>query len=246
MDAELLIFARVISRPEAELDLVRAALLVAEAEYPGLDVAHYAERLAALGDQARADVRGDAPVEERIRAALELLYGRLGFKGNQEDYYDPRNSFLNEVIDRRTGIPITLAIVLVAVLERAGVTARGVSFPGHFLVRVDGPRGAIFIDPFAGRPIDRNGLRALHARATGHDKDPTREMLEPASKAQILTRLLNNLRTIYSNKSDHARLRGVLARLQLVAPTEAERRAIEQQIDQLGDAGLPRGRGPLN
>ncbi len=243
MEAELLIFARLVARPDAELDLVRAALLVAEPEYPGLDVAHYAERLAALGDQVRHDLRADAAPDEHVRAALELLYRRLGFNGNQDDYYDPRNSYLNEVIDRRTGIPITLAIVLVAVLQRAGVAARGVAFPGHFVVRVDGAREPIFVDPFVGRLLDRAGLRALHARVTGQERDPTREMLEPATKVQILTRMLNNLRGIFSDRGDAARLRGVLARLQVLTPSEDLRR----QIDQLGDAGLPpRGRRPLN
>jgi regulator of sirC expression with transglutaminase-like and TPR domain len=230
MSAELTIFARVVRRPEEALDLVQAALLVAESEYPGLDVVHYKERLEAIGAAVAARIPAAAPAVERMAHVVRFLYRELGFRGNQADYYDPRNSFLNEVIERRTGIPITLAIVLVEVLRRAGAEAHGVSFPGHFLVRVEGPRGPLLLDPFDGRLLERADLRSLLHRATGNDGDPPRAMLEPATKAQILVRMLSNLRGIYSGRADPARLRGVLERLQVLAPSEELRR----QLDQLG------------
>src|SRR4051812_44472922 len=228
----LTLFAHLCGRPEAEIDLVEAALLIAENEYPGLDLARYVRELDDLGRGARAAV-GRAPLPEggeeeaRLDRAVRWLYEDAGFHGNDGDYYDPRNSFLSDVIDRRTGIPISLSLVLTEVCRRAGVDARGVSFPGHFLVRSDTPRGTILVDPFAGRALSRSELRALHARATGEDRDPSPRLLEPATKAQILLRMLNNLRAIYESRGDEARLRGVLERIHVLSPSEALRRHVE-------------------
>jgi regulator of sirC expression with transglutaminase-like and TPR domain len=232
----LTLFAHLCGRPEAELDLAEAALLIAESEYPGLDVARYVRELDDLGRGARAAV-GRAPLpadseeeEARLDRAVRWLYEDAGFHGNDGDYYDPRNSFLSDVIDRRTGIPISLALVLTEVCRRAGVDARGVSFPGHFLVRSDTPRGTILVDPFSGRLLTREDVRALHARATGDEGDPPPALFEPAPKAQILIRMLNNLRGIYENRADPQRLRGVLERLHVLAPRDA----LREQIAELG------------
>ena len=139
----LTLFAHLCARPETELDLVEAALLIAETEHPGLDIARYVRAIDELGLGARAAVeRAGAGPEARLERAVRYIYEEAGFHGNQDDYYDPRNSFLNDVIDRRTGIPISLAVVLTEVCRRAGVEARGVSFPGHFLVRSPGPSGS--------------------------------------------------------------------------------------------------------
>src|SRR5579862_3236548 len=227
--AELALFAHFARRPEAELDLARAALLIAEPEYPGLDLEKYSSALDRLGEDARARLdrpgpRGEMPLQ-RVTA---FLHGELGYSGNADDYYDPRNSFLNEVIDRRVGIPITLAIVILEVAARAGVQAHGVSFPGHFLVRAAGASGPRFIDPFDGKLLDGAGLRRLMARATGEERDPDARLLEPATKRQILMRMLNNLRGIYSARGDEERLRGVLERMQVLEPTDELGRAIER------------------
>ncbi len=226
----LTLFAHVCGRPEEELDLAEAALLIAEPEYPGLDVAGCIDALDALGRGARAAVaRAPAQAgEEAISPVVRFLYGDAGFHGNDEDYYDPRNSFLNEVIARRTGIPITLAVVLLEVCRRAGVEARGVSFPGHFLVRADSARGAVLVDPFAGRPLTREALRALHGRATGQGGDPPPRLFEPATKKQILARILHNLLRIHEGRGDAARVRDVLERVQVLAPSEALRQRIEE------------------
>ncbi len=159
---------------------------------------------------------------------VRYVFDTEGFHGNGDDYYDPRNSFLHEVIERRTGIPITLALVLTEVCRRAGVEARGVSFPGHFLVRAETSRGTILVDPFAGSLLSRAELRALYARSTGDERDPPARLLEPATKAQILARILNNLRGIYESRHDDARLRGVLERLQVLAPSDDVRRRLEE------------------
>jgi regulator of sirC expression with transglutaminase-like and TPR domain len=224
----LTLFAHVCARPEPELDLAEGALLIAEAEEPGLDVSRYVRALDDLGEGARAKGARASSDEARLERTLRYLYEDAGFHGNEDDYYDPRNSFLHEVIDRRTGIPITLAVVLMEVCRRAGVDARGVSFPGHFLVRTDTPRGTILVDPFVGRPLSREDLRALHARATGEDRDPPVRLLEPATKVQILARILNNLRAIYEDRKDDLRLRCVLERVQVLSPSEELRVRVEE------------------
>src|SRR5262245_6627136 len=132
---EITLFSHLVTRPDPELDLARAALLIAEPEYSGLDVARYVEELDRLGTDAAARIAA-APSRAPLASVIRYLYEEVGFHGNTKDYYDPRNSFLNEVLDRRTGIPISLALVLVEVCRRVGIDARGVSFPGHFLVRV--------------------------------------------------------------------------------------------------------------
>jgi regulator of sirC expression with transglutaminase-like and TPR domain len=221
--AELALFAHVAARPEKELDLAQAALVIAEAEYPALDIARFIERLDELGAGARRWAEGARTVEDRLACVVRFLYESERFHGNDRDYYDPRNSFLNDVLERRTGIPITLAVVLVEVCRRAGVEARGVSFPGHFLVRVTTTRGALLVDPFDGRLLGRAELRALYERATGEARDPDAALLEPATKRQILVRMLNNLRGIYAARGDEARLGGVVARLELLEPAPGER-----------------------
>jgi len=222
--ADLTLFSHVASRPEAELDLALASLLIAEPEYPQLDIPHYVDVLDQLGEKARRRLdeppRNSAEADEPpLRRIARLLHDDLGFSGNADDYYDPRNSFLNEVLDRRTGIPISLAVVLLEVARRAGIQAHGVGFPGHFLVRTAVPSGTLFIDPFDGHIATPARLRELHARTTGVSRDPDPRVLEPTPKKQILVRMLNNLRGIYAAAADADRLRRILALIQLLTPT---------------------------
>jgi regulator of sirC expression with transglutaminase-like and TPR domain len=213
---QIRLFSHLVARPESELDLARAALLIAEPEYPGLDVAGYVEELDRLGAAASARVRA-AATQAPLAVVIRYLYEEVGFHGNALDYYDPRNSFLNEVLDRRTGIPITLALVLTEVCRRAGIKARGVSFPGHFLVRVEVAGGVLFIDPFDGRLLDERQLSQLHERATGDDRPIDPRVLEPATKRHVLLRVLNNLRAIYERSGDQPRLSRALACMQVLS-----------------------------
>lgn len=229
--AELTLFAHIAARPDAEIDLAQASLLIAEDEYPGLDVAAYVEKLDAFGDAARSrlvdvDKPGDRRTLARLERVLGYVYGELGFHGNAVDYYDPRNSWLNDVLERRTGIPITLAVVLLEILQRAGVEAAGVSFPGHFLVRAPGPSGPLFVDPFDGRVLSREDLRQLHGRIAGEPSDPDPRLLEPADKRQVLVRMLHNLRGIFAARGDRPRLRATLERLEVLSPSDELRREI--------------------
>jgi regulator of sirC expression with transglutaminase-like and TPR domain len=237
----LTLFAHVAARPDDELDLGEAALLLAEIDHPDIDLARARALLDELGEGARAaitrveieaggTVRAGEREELRVDAAVSWLYEEAGFHGNHEDYYDPKNSFLDEVLARRTGIPITLAVVLLEVGRRAGLTLAGVSFPGHFLVRAESSNGPLFIDPFNGQLLGRAELRALHARATGSESDPPPHLLAPADKRTILARMLHNLRGIYAARADLDHLRPVLERLQILAPSPE----LRAELDRIG------------
>lgn len=158
------------------------------------------------------------------------LYGEAGFHGNAEDYYDPRNSFLNEVLDRKKGIPISLALVFLEVARRAGVTAHGVSFPGHFLVRVEDDANAIVVDPFDGRVLGREDLMALQKRFVGNTQTLDPRLLEPCGKRAMLFRMLNNLRHVYATNGDMLRMRAALERMAVISPTKE----ICAELEELG------------
>jgi regulator of sirC expression with transglutaminase-like and TPR domain len=233
---DLALFAHFVGRAEGDIDLAQAALLLAEPEYPGLDIPRYLGVLDDLGVQARRAI-GDEDGLEAMRRLLELLYENLGFHGNDDDYKDPRNSFLNEVLERRMGIPITLAIVVIETAHRAGLAAQGVSFPTHFLVRLPVEGGLIVVDPFVGRLLDGDDLRELAAKAIGTGpRPPEAQLLAPASKLQILFRMLNNLRSIYAELKDANRLRGVIERMSILEPGDAE---LRRQLFVLGGATPP-------
>ncbi len=218
--AEISLFSHLVARPESDLDLARAALLIALPEYPTLDVAKYIEELDRIGATAALRIAESHELPP-IGIVIRYLYEELGFHGNTTDYYDPKNSFLNEVLDRRTGIPISLALVLTEVCRRVEIDARGVSFPGHFLVRVTDENGDVmFIDPFDGRLLDDRHLAELHERAIGKEAPIDPRVLEPATKGHVLLRILNNLRAIYERGGDQDRLLGVLARMQVLSPDD--------------------------
>ena len=219
MHAGHVLFAHVAARPDDELDLAPAALLIAEAEYPGLDVAHYVSMLDAMADTTR--LHSDDSPEGLFRSLNRHLFGELGFRGNEEDYYDPRNSFLNEVIDRRVGIPITLSLVYMEVGRRAGLEVEGIAFPGHFLVRLRAGGETLLLDPYhRGSRLDREELEERLLGAFGEPTELSSSHLQLASKRQILSRMLNNLRSIYRRNEDQSRELDVLERLAVLNPDD--------------------------
>lgn len=196
------------SADQAGPDLAASAFLVARLEYPKLDPVPYLDRLDQIGDAAfhfvAKDPGQDAPLVARIDAVNRYVFGELGFTGNREQYEDPRNSCLNEVMDRKTGIPITMALVYIEVARRAGVRADGINFPGHFLVRAlqdrhteDADEGLI-VDPFHGGAIlSEPDCRQLLNRYMGEDAAFEPSLLAPATRRQILVRMLLNLKRLY-------------------------------------------------
>ena len=189
------------------VDLAAPAFLVARLEYPRLEASPYLDRLDLMGDAAfhfvAKDPGHDAPIAARIDAVNRYLFGELGFSGNREQYDDPRNSCLNEVMDRKKGLPITLALVYIEVARRAGLRAEGINFPGHFLVRVlqdphsgDDQEGLI-VDPFHGGAIlDEGDCRQL-LRRVGEGSAFEPSLLARATRRQVLVRMLNNLKRLY-------------------------------------------------
>jgi regulator of sirC expression with transglutaminase-like and TPR domain len=233
--ATLTLFAHVVSRPEAEIDLAEAALLIGADEYPTLDVPYYLGMLDHHGRVAgqKLDALGSSSAEDRVLALSSWLYGEAGFHGNTEDYYDPRNSYLNEVLDRGEGIPISLALVFLEVARRVGIEACGISFPGHFLVRAEGNSEPIILDPFVGRVLSRADLTALQKRFTGNaEAGDSRllDLLQPCGTRHMLFRMLNNLRNVYASKGDRPRMRAVLERMAAIAPTKE----ICAELEELG------------
>ena len=218
-------FSTLLSRADGEIDLARACLQIAEDVYPGLDVDGYLGEIERFAKRLRARLAPGAAVEDRVIALNEFLFGDLGFCGNADHYYDPRNSYLNEVLDRRAGIPLTLSVLYMEFGRRIELPLEGVSFPGHFLVRLPMRGGTLVLDPFAGGvPQSGDELRERLKRVLPVTELPLEQFLEPASKRQILARLLRNLKGIYREKDNSERLLQVLNRMIIVAPEAAGER----------------------
>jgi regulator of sirC expression with transglutaminase-like and TPR domain len=189
-------------------DLAAPAFLIARLEYRALDPGPYLDRLDQWGDAAfhrvASDPGHDAPLAARVDALNKYLFNELGFSGNREQYEDPRNSCLNDVLDRRTGIPITMALVYIEIARRAGIRAEGINFPGHFLVRAlqdlhtDDPGEGLIVDAFhAGAILNEHDCRMLLHRHMGEEAAWAPELLARATRRQILVRMLLNLKRLY-------------------------------------------------
>jgi regulator of sirC expression with transglutaminase-like and TPR domain len=210
-------FAALVDRRSDQIPLAEAAILIGAEDYPGLDTSGYLARIDALAEEIRDEVRQADDARTAGTALTSFLHDRQEFRGNEDDYYDPRNSFLHEVLDRRRGIPITLSILYLEVGARLGLAVRGIGLPGHFLIKLSD--AGTYVDPFSGR-VDlaeadcADRLRALHGGNAAFEPS----MLEPQSNRQILTRVLTNLRVIYRNHANHQGARSALDRLILLNP----------------------------
>lgn len=217
-------FTQIISGPDSDIPLTEAALLVASHHYPDLDLAHWLSRIDALASDLCRRIESDSNVPTRIAALNLYLFDELGFAPNADDYYDPRNSFLNDVIERRVGIPISLSLLYMEIGARIDLDMRGVCFPGHFLVKCKVPdEGAVVLDPYAGgvslglsdlqrRLRDVRGGEVSRAIIAG--------LLVAASKKEILVRMLRNLKAIYLRRHD---LDQALAVMEWIVSAEPER-----------------------
>jgi regulator of sirC expression with transglutaminase-like and TPR domain len=220
--------------------LAQAALVIARIEYPRLDVEAYLAKLDAMGELARQTVQchvestGDRSTLSCIKAVNKYLFEELQFIGSRDKYEDPRNSCLNEVLDKRTGIPITLSVVYMEIARRAGLHIDGVNFPGHFLVRCPdvGGRGSsgLIIDPFhGGALLSEHDCRLLLQRHVGSEVAFNRSLLAPTTRLQIVTRMLLNLKRIYVHMRSFPQARDVTELLLGVTPSA---------LSELRDRGL--------
>lgn len=216
------LLAEIASRPEAEVNLAEAALLIAQDEYPDLDRKAYLDRLSAMGLVARERIADPSDPLRAIRVVNDYLFGELGFHGNTGNYYDPRNSFLNQVLDRRTGIPITLSVVYMEVGRGVGLGIEGVGLPGHFIVKCRRPDDEIFIDPFNGGAIltEQDCARKVQ-EMYGKNLPFQRDFLSAVTKKQILARILNNLKGIYFTSKNYRQALAAVDRILTFMPDAA-------------------------
>lgn len=214
---------QLLARPDSELNLAQAALLVASEEYPGLDVRAYLVRLDEMGVALRRRLDDEPRPERAVMALNRYLFQEQGFRGNVEQYYDARNSYLNEVLDRRVGIPITLSAVYLEVAWRAGLEVDGVGLPGHFVVSVKTPSRTLLVDPFHGGMLLSEGdcQQRLDRIFDGKLKLEPR-MLRPCRRKEMLERILRNLKAIYLRDQDTARALRVVDLLVRIQPGSAE------------------------
>jgi regulator of sirC expression with transglutaminase-like and TPR domain len=212
-------FAAFAARREAEMDLAEGALLAAREEYPHLDAAACRLRLRGLAEECRRSVGPGAPGPEVLSTLNEILFQEAGFRGDRESYYDPRNLYLNEVLERRLGIPITLSIVYLEVGRMLGLPLEGINFPGHFLVACRDSEHEIFIDPFeAGRQLTLAECEALLKLRLGSEAVLDRRLLQPVGARAILHRLLNNLKSIYMKTAEAGRALACVERMLMLMP----------------------------
>ena len=186
-------------------DLGLGALLVAREAYPHLDPDLYLERLERMAAAVEPRVLRMKSGYQRLACLGEFLFAELGFSGNAEDYYDPRNSYLNDVMDRRLGIPITLSILYIEVGRRCGLPLCGVNFPTHFIVLCDIPEGPLYVNPFSGGTLlEPSDLEELLPRHKGKRLHLDNAFLQPASSREILARMLRNLKMIHAQQQRFA------------------------------------------
>jgi regulator of sirC expression with transglutaminase-like and TPR domain len=208
--------------PDAELPLFETALLIARDEYPDLQAEAYIGLVADYAGRLEKSLNPDLDLPSKLTAINHFLYRELGFSGNEQDYADPRNSYLNEVFDRKLGIPISLAVVQIEVMRRVGLALDGISFPGHFLVRLPVDDGILVLDPYnQGRPV---GFEELRERIAPHmdGQMPTDQqlfqVLEPATARMTAMRMIRNLQAIYQQAGDFERVARSADRLLKLAP----------------------------
>lgn len=229
---------RQLSRdPSAPLDLAEIALLLARDEFHNLDVEAHLHELNAMARDVLPYLRGH--LAHQVQGLCRYLFHEMGFRGNADDYYDPRNSYLNQVLERRLGIPISLSAVTMAIGERAGMTIAGIGLPGHFIVRASDPRQQILLDPFGGgRILSLADCEALVRRATGTDFEASSLDLQPIPLGVMVQRMLNNLKAIYLKKSDWLRCIRIMERMRQLNPEDVTvRRDLGIAFVQYGQPG---------
>ena len=226
-------FVALISGNDADIDLAQAALLIANEEYPDLDIAHYMAQLDSLAERV-GGLLGIPPggfspqpsskseLLDVLAAINTVLFDQEHFSGAGKDYYNPCNSFLNDVLERHTGIPITLSLLYIEVAKRLGVQIDGIGLPFHFLVRCLFPDDVIYIDTFErGRLLNEEGCRELIQRMLRGRVTFNPRWLEPVSNKQFLVRMLTNLKHIYVYKKDFVRALSICDRILLLVPQAA-------------------------
>lgn len=209
-----------------ELPLLGTALLIARDEYPDLDAASYWSQVDTYASALRPQLERDIDLPARLTAINRYLFEEVGYAGNNAQYDDPRNSYMNVVVDRKLGIPISLAVIQIEVTRRLGMPLDGISFPGHFLVRLPVDDGILVLDPYnKGRPVSADELReraSPHLGGHAPDDQQLLQILAPATHRMILMRMLRNLKGLYQERGDWERVARTADRLLKLSPDTAE------------------------
>ena len=222
-------FAALVAEDDS-LSLTEAAVSIAQDEFPQLDTQAVLAEIDSLAVKLKRRIPPDAVPVQRLRWLNRFFFQDLGFAGNVNNYYDPQNSYLHVVLSTRRGIPITLAVLYIELATQIGLTARGVSFPGHFLIKLRMPEGEVVVDPFTGHSLSREQLDELLAPykrnrgLTGDFDAPLGLFLQPAPVRDVLARMLRNLKEIHRSAEDWPRLLPVMDRLVVLLPQAWEER----------------------
>lgn len=214
-------FHDIVTGPDENINLAEAALLIAAIEYPDLDTDYHLKRLDQFAEEIRLRIIPHQSAEYILDTMNEYLFGELGFSGNLTEFNDPRNSFLNDVLDRKLGIPISLSVLYMEIGKRLGLDIKGISFPGHFIVKLPLEEGDLVLDPFAdGIALDQNELeiRLNHFPENQQHNWDMEQLLSAATNKEILTRILRNLKGIYMDNEDFERALTVISFILLVTP----------------------------
>jgi regulator of sirC expression with transglutaminase-like and TPR domain len=228
---------------DGQISQLEAAVAIGQDADPGLDVQGVLAEIDALAARLKKRIAADAAPLQRLRYLNRYFFQELGFAGNVNDYYDPANSYLHRVLATRRGIPITLALIYIEIAQQIGLEARGVSFPGHFLIKLKMSQGEVVIDPFNGRSLSRDDLDeriAPYRRRHGLLEDaelPLGLFLQTATARAVLARMLRNLKEIHRGAEDWSHLLAVMQRLVVLLPDDWEERRDRGLVRaELGDA----------
>jgi regulator of sirC expression with transglutaminase-like and TPR domain len=216
-------FERMVKLPESSIELARAALLVAAESDPGVDIDARLHLLDSWTDELRARLEPGWNNLQKLARLRAFVFDHLKFRGDHRDYYDPRNSLLHEVMERRLGIPLTLSIVFMELGWRIGIPFEGVGFPGHFLVRLTGEPGELLLDPFRrGMMVTRDECRQMLAGLSSGRMEFRDSLLDAISKRDMLARLLLNLKGAYLRANQDEPALAAVDRLLLIHPEDAD------------------------
>jgi regulator of sirC expression with transglutaminase-like and TPR domain len=212
MDAALAAFRQAVRPPDDTIDLARAALQIARIEHDGLEPEAWLLALSMLAE--RSGVRRARDPLSALERLRRFLFEEESYRGNADDYFDPRNSCLNDVLERRLGIPITLSVLMIEVGRRVGVEIEGIGLPGHFIVAARAGGERVLVDPFnAGRIVDADGAADAVARALGHAVPLTEAHFAPVTRSQVIARMLMNLRGVYVQREEWRKALAAIERL---------------------------------
>jgi regulator of sirC expression with transglutaminase-like and TPR domain len=223
-------FSHMASLPDEQIDLARGALLIAKSEYPELDESFYLQRLNRISARLKNDMTRNRSSLEMVAKINHLLFDEEKFRGNRENYYDPDNSFLNRVLERKLGIPITLSLIYIEVAGRLGLDVRGIGLPGHFIVALYHASARIFIDPYnQGEIRTVDDCREIIRTHLGETSASDPHWLSPVGRKEFLARMLRNLKLIYAQKNNDIMLFRMvhwILTFQPEAPAELRERAM--------------------